>query len=222
METHVVKILSIAKVTHDVLQIRTEKPAGYAFIPGQATEVAIQKEAWINERRPFTFTALPSADFLEFTIKTYPEHKGVTNELLSLVPGDALVVHDVWGAISYKGPGLFIAGGAGITPFLAIFRQLAQEGKLKGNRLVFANKKKADIIHEAELVAGLGNEVIHVLSDELLPGYRHGFVSATILEETIQGHRDHVYVCGPPPMMDAVLKALANLGVGDAAVTVEI
>jgi ferredoxin-NADP reductase len=222
METHVVKILSITKVTHDVLQIRTEKPAGYAFVPGQATEVAIQHADWINERRPFTFTSLPSADFLEFTIKTYPAHKGVTNHLLSLVPGDALVVHEVWGAISYKGPGLFIAGGAGVTPFLAIFRQLAQEGKLQGNRLLFANKTKADIIHEAELAAGLGKEAIHVLSDELLPGYRHGFVDGTLLEETLAGHRDHVYVCGPPPMMDAVLKALENLGVGDAAVTVEI
>lgn len=222
MEEHIVKIISKALITHDVLQIRIEKPAGYDFVPGQATEVAINKENWKQERRPFTFTALPSADYLEFTIKTYPAHKGVTNELLSLVPGDELIIHDVWGAIRYKGPGLFIAGGAGITPFLAIFRHLAQEGKLQGNRLVFANKKKEDIIHEAELAAGLGNEVIHVLSDELLTGYRHGFIAAPLLEETLAGHRDHVYVCGPPPMMDAVLKALETLGVGDAAVTVEI
>ena len=58
MEEHVVKILSIEPVTHDVKHFKIEKPAGYSFIPGQATEVAIHKPGWENERRPFTFTSL--------------------------------------------------------------------------------------------------------------------------------------------------------------------
>ena len=43
MEQHIVKIKSIEKVTHDVLQIATEKPRHYNFTPGQATEVSIKK-----------------------------------------------------------------------------------------------------------------------------------------------------------------------------------
>src|ERR1043165_4081102 len=124
MESHIVKIRSIKNVTHDVLQIIVDRPANYNFTPGQATDVAINKEKWKEEKRPFTFTSLPDANFLEFTTKTYPEHKGVTNELLKLKPGDELILHDVWGAISYKGEGVFIAGGAGVTPFLSIFRHL--------------------------------------------------------------------------------------------------
>jgi len=54
-----VKVLEIEKVTHDVLGIKIEKPAGYTFIPGQATEVAINDKEWINKKRPFTFTNLP-------------------------------------------------------------------------------------------------------------------------------------------------------------------
>jgi predicted ferric reductase len=38
--------------------------------------------------------------------------------------GDELIIRDVWGAIEYKGEGVFIAGGAGVTPFIAILRQL--------------------------------------------------------------------------------------------------
>src|SRR5882724_11272995 len=113
MESHISKIRSIKNVTHDVLQIVVERPANYDFTPGQATELSINKEKWKDERRPFTFTSLPGANFLEFTIKTYPARKGVTNELLNVKPGDELILHDVWGAISYKGEGIFIAGGAG-------------------------------------------------------------------------------------------------------------
>src|ERR1051325_10044981 len=103
MEKHVVKIKSIDHVTHDVLKIVTEKPGTYNFTPGQATDVSINREGWQNQTRPFTFTCLPDDDYLEFTIKTYPSHKGVTNELLQLKQNDELILHDVFGAIAYKG-----------------------------------------------------------------------------------------------------------------------
>lgn len=124
MEEHIVKILSIESVTHNVRQYNIEKPNGYHFIPGQATEVAINLPEWKNERRPFTFTSLNDWDHLQFTIKSYSDHNGVTNQLGQLKAGDELILHDVWGAIQYKGEGTFIAGGAGVTPFIAIFRQL--------------------------------------------------------------------------------------------------
>src|SRR5262245_37404075 len=122
-EEHIVRILSVHDVTHNVRSYKFEKPAGYKFEPGQATEVAINKKGWKEEKRPFTFTSLNERPYLEFTIKSYTDHPGVTNELHSLKPGDELLIHDVWGAIAYKGEGYFIAGGAGITPFIAILRQ---------------------------------------------------------------------------------------------------
>jgi ferredoxin-NADP reductase len=45
-------------------------------------------------------------------------------------PGDQLIIRDVWGAITYKGKGVFIAGGAGITPFISIFRDLSARNEL--------------------------------------------------------------------------------------------
>lgn len=222
MESHIVKIKSIDMVTHDVLRFVLQKPDNYTFTPGQATEVAINKENWKEEKRPFTFTCLPDDDYLEFTIKTYPFRKGVTNELLSLRPGDELIIHDVWGAISYKGEGIFIAGGAGITPFLSIFRYLNSINKIRGNKLIFANKTKADIIHEDELRRLLGNSFINILSDETVEGYEHGFITESFLKKNLSTTGSKFYVCGPPPMMDAIQKILANLGVGEDSVVVEI
>ena len=115
-----VKIESIDKITHDVIRIVTTKPFGYKFIPGQATDVSINKEGWEEKKKPFTFTNLPDENHLEFTIKTYPDHKGFTNQLRKLKKEDELILHEVFGAISYKGPGVFIAGGAGVTPFISI------------------------------------------------------------------------------------------------------
>src|SRR5206468_5768410 len=122
-----VKIISIKPVTHNVNQIRVEKPAGYQFVPGQATEVSINKDKWREEKRPFTFTGLNEDPYLEFTIKSYKDHQGVTNEIGLLKTGDELIVRDVWGAIHYQGEGYFIAGGAGITPFIAILRRLRKD-----------------------------------------------------------------------------------------------
>jgi ferredoxin-NADP reductase len=86
MEEYVVRILNIEHVTHDVKRFQVEKPAGYSFIPGQATEMSINTPAWRNEKRPFTFTYLRSASYLEFTIKIYSERNGVTN-----APGQLII-----------------------------------------------------------------------------------------------------------------------------------
>ena len=221
MEEHIVKILNIDKVTHNVKRLQIEKPEGYSFNPGQATEVSINTLALRNEKRPFTFTCLNSESYLEFTIKIYPEHKGITNELSKLKPGSELIIRDVWGDIAFKGEGVFIAGGAGITPFISIFRDLKSKDKIGGNMLVYANKTKNDIILESELKQMLGDSFLNILSDEKSKVYFHGFITEEFLKTNIPVHYKNYYMCGPPLMMEAVLKQLSNLGVGDKFITME-
>ena len=222
MEKHVVKIISIEQVTHDVKRFQVEKPSGYSFIPGQATEVSVNTPELKNEKRPFTFTCLNKESYLEFTIKIYPSHKGVTAELGKLKKGAELIIRDVWGAISYQGKGVFIAGGAGVTPFISIFRDLQDRDEISGNMLVFANKTKADIILENDFKKFLGKSFINILSEEKIKGYYHGIINEAFLKSTIGDFKKKFYVCGPPPMMDAVLKQLANLGVGENSITLEL
>lgn len=221
MEQYVVKIKSIDNVTHDVLRIVTEKPQKYDFTPGQATEVSINKNGWQDEKRPFTFTCLPDDDYLEFTIKTYPSHKGVTNEMLLLKQNDELILHDVFGAIGYKDAGVFIAGGAGVTPFISIFRFLQSKNEVGGNKLIFANKKKADIILENEFEKLLGKNFINILSDEKANGYGHGYITEEFLKLNIANLNKTIYLCGPEPMMEAVEKHLSNLGVKSKSIIKE-
>jgi len=170
MEEHIVKILASEYVTHDVKRFTVQKPEGYSFMAGQATEVSINKPEWRDQKRPFSFTSLNSWENLEFTIKIYREHAGVTNQMEKLQEGDELIIRDVWGAITYKGPGFFIAGGAGITPFIAILRQLKGDCKVKGNKLIFSNKTSADIILKDEFRKMLGSDFYIVLTRERVIG----------------------------------------------------
>lgn len=211
MTQHPVKIISIQHINHDVLQIVTEKPKQYNYSSGQATEVAINTAEWKDEKRPFTFTSLPTDDFLEFIIKTYSQHKGVTNQLLKLKVDDELILHDVFGAIAYKGEGAFIAGGAGVTPFISIFRHLQSKKEIGNNMLIFANKTKADIILIQEFKNLLGKRFINILSDEKADGYPHGQITEDFLKAQLNGSNKYVYVCGPPPMMNAIEKQLDHL-----------
>src|SRR4051812_21476138 len=109
MEEHIVKILHSEFITHDVKRITVQRPGNYHFKSGQATEVSINKPEWKKEKRPFTFTSLDSWKDLEFTIKIYEDHNGVTKEIGRLREGDEIILHDVWGAITYQGKGVFIA-----------------------------------------------------------------------------------------------------------------
>lgn len=211
-ESHVVRIHSIENVTHDVYRLRLDKPDGYSFKPGQATEVAIKKPGMEEERRPFTFTSLPEDPFLEFTIKSYQDHHGVTEQIAKLKAGDELIIHDVWGAIEYKGPGYFIAGGAGITPFLAILRQLKALGQLQGNTLFFSNKTKADIILKDELKELLGENCVFIVTDRDEAGYPKGFIDEEFLKKNVTDPSKHFYVCGPQPMIDAINGILITMG----------
>jgi ferredoxin-NADP reductase len=217
----IVKVKSIQHITHDVLNIFTEKPRQFIFNPGQATEISINKEGWKDEKRPFTFTCLPDKDYLEFVIKTYPERKGVTNELLQLEKDDELILNDVFGDIAYHDKGLFIAGGAGITPFICIFRYLQSKNIVPGNKLIFANKMKNDIILEREFQQLLGENFINILSGEKVEGYAYGFITESFLKSYIDDSTRNIYLCGPPPMMDAVEKQLENLKISKKSIIKE-
>ena len=213
--SHLVKIKSIEHLTHDVLHLVVEKPKDYPYFPGQAVDISINKPGWETKKTCFTFTSLPEDDQVEFVIKTYPSHQGITNELISAKVGDEIYLYKPFGDIRYKGDGIFIAGGAGITPFIAILKDLERKNKLGNNKLIFANKGKADIILEDHFKKILSDKFINVLSDEDLEGYEHGYICQEIIQKHQEPELKFYYLCGPPPMMNAVEKQLASLGVAE-------
>src|ERR1700744_3795222 len=221
MEKHVVKVLGTAFVTHNVKRFTVERPQGYQFTSGQATDVSINKPGMEDDLHPFTFTSLASDDHLEFTIKIYKGNNGMTEKLLDVNAGDELILHDVFGAINYKGPGIFIAGGAGITPFISILRQLKHDNQLAGQVLLFANRTGQDVILKAELDEMLGQNHIDVLSNPAAPGAHGSHIDKSLIKKYLTAKTEYAYVCGPDAFVADMKKNLLELGLKEEQVVIE-
>lgn len=210
---HTVTLLLSEFVTHDVKRFVFTRPEGFDFAPGQGVELAIDEPQWRSQGHPFTPTSLAGDGVLEFTIKGYPEHHGVTEKLHALKPGARVLMSAPFGAIRYQGPGTFIAAGAGITPFMAILRMLAAEGKLEGHSLIFSNKTPADIICGQELHHYLGERCQLLCTRETDCNCRGGGrIDIDFLRRQIDDFSRHFYVCGPPPFVNSITAALIELG----------
>lgn len=218
---YTVKVTGVLSLTHDVKQIRTEKPEGYQFTPGQATEVALNKEGLQEEKRPFTFTCLPADEYLEFVIKSYLDHDGVTKQIDAIEEGDELIIDDAWGAIAYEGKGVFIAGGAGVTPFISIFRDLEARGEVDGNKLIFSNKTGKDVILEPYWEELLGEDFTSTITHERIEGHENGHINMEFLKKHVEDYSQHFYVCGPDQMVKDISAALKQLGASPNGIVFE-
>jgi hypothetical protein len=218
---HTVKIISTEYVTHNVKHFVVEKPEGFEFVPGQATDLSINEPEWKDNKHPFTFTSLNDKPHLEFTIKIYDNPHGVTHHLGQLEAGAELIISDAWGAIEYKGPGYFIAGGAGITPFIAILRQQYKDRRLDGNTLFFSNKTDQDIILKDELEAMLGTDAHFTITNQKDSRYDQRRINADFLKAEVKDFKKHFYVCGPDQMVLDINKTLGKLGAKPDSVVFE-
>ncbi len=217
---YTIHILESEMLNHNVKRFRTDKPGGFAFEPGQATELSLPREKDLaDDKHPFTFTSLPEDSWLEFTIKIYPEHEGLTDRLRKYGKGDVFEIGDAWGAITYKGPGLFLAGGAGVTPFLAILRQLDEQGELDGNALWFSNKKSEDIFLADELRARLGDNLELILTEEKGPNF--GRIDRDRLADGVGDPGQYYYICGPDEMVSELAEDLKSLDVPEDHIVTE-
>lgn len=226
-EVFTVKILKMESLNYNIKKIRVEKPVDYSFVNGQATEVAVNSKGFRDKFRPFTFTSLNTDSYLEFIIKIYsvkdnPKHTGVTEKIGELDVGDEFLVKEPFGDIGYKGSGLFLAGGTGITPFYSMFKDLNKRNLTESNMLIFSNSFGRDIFLEEELKNLLGKENISfTISQEKRQGYEHGRVGEEMIRELdLQGDCFY-YVCGPGPFQQSMITILDKLNVSKKKIFAE-
>ena len=100
--THRVQIKKTEHINHNVLHLVTDKPEVTNLNQVKPQKYLLIKTIGQDKKRQFTFTSLPENKELEFTIKLYPSHDGVTEQLIELQVGDYLLIGDSWGAINYQ------------------------------------------------------------------------------------------------------------------------
>lgn len=217
---NVLKILNTEFLTHNVKRFVVEKPKDWIYTPGQATHLALNLPGWEDQWRPFTFTSLNDWEYLEFIIKIYDAHDGVTKQLGKLNAGATILMKDVFGTIAYRGPGIFLAGGAGITPFIAIFRALFFSGNMRNVGLIYSNHYHEDVILHQELSQMLGNAYANVFTKEGVVGFAEKRIDRKFLVETIRDFDSRFYVCGPTDFVTDITGYLTDLGANTASIIV--
>lgn len=217
---NVLKILNTEFLTHNVKRFVVEKPKDWSYAPGQATHLAVNLPGWEDQWRPFTFTSLNDWDYLEFIIKIYDAHDGVTKQLGKLNAGATILMKDVFGTITYRGPGIFLAGGAGITPFIAIFRALFFSGNMRHVGLIYSNHYHEDVILHQELTQMLGNAYANVFTKEGVVGFAEKRIDRKFLVETIRDFDSRFYVCGPTDFVTDITSYLTDLGAKTSSIIV--
>jgi ferredoxin-NADP reductase len=215
---HEVRILSKKSLNHDVVRFHLERPKGFQFTAGQAIELLLKHPVPLGPG-PFTFTGLNTSNELELTIKIYEAHKGLTAALAKLNPGDTVIITDPWDSFINKGPGVFIAGGAGITPFIALLRQMQMDGTIGKSQLLFSNKTLDDVFLRDELRDILSDRYLDIVTRADKRG-TPSRINADFLSKHIADLKQPFYVCGPPGFVESVQSALKEIGASEQMVNV--
>ncbi|MEO1020253.1 MAG: flavodoxin reductase [Pseudomonadota bacterium] len=216
------EIKSIRDMAANVREVTVDRPEGYEFEPGQATLVCLCKDGWCNESRPFSFTSAPTWRTLTFAIKIYPEHHGVTAQIGRSRPGDWIEIGEAFGTICYLGPGTFIAGGTGITPFISIVRMLREHSSLDGHQLLFASRREKDIIACSELYEAFGASATFAITAEASSIFEPRPIRETLAWRNVQPSlTDRIYLCGPTSMVEELNGELRSAGFAEDQIVKE-
>jgi len=209
---YTVQIVEKKWLTHDVLQLKLSRPGDFSFRAGQAVEVALEEPRFFGDSASLTLTSLDSDNFLEIILKVYFSRRGITHGISKLNEGNRLKISAPWDSFPNRGPGIFIAGGAGITSFLAILRQFATDGKIRGSKLLFSNKTEKDIFFADEFEHLLGADFIRIVTRENNTSRWHGRLNKYFLQEYITQFDCPFYISGPGNFTEQIKNLLVEIG----------
>jgi propane monooxygenase reductase component len=224
LQTQAMRVEGIEALTHDIRRLVLSGPE-ITYKPGQYVDIKIPGS---DEIRSFSMANLPCGE-LEFMIKVYPD--GKFSSLLSsgeLQAGHELEVTGPYGVFTLREksdrPLLFIGGGAGMAPILALLRAMAERGVDRPAVYYYGARGPQDLFHLDELAE----------LEQRLPNFRFVPALSHCEEEDWSGERGLItdvvarceqelgevdaYLCGPPPMVDAAIGLLEQKGVPESRV----
>lgn len=197
------------------------------IVPGTSAETA-DKEV----RRAYSPANVSNWDGqLEFYIRLLPG--GAMSDYLSMRAkvGDVLVVSSADGEFVLAENGLrprwFLAGGTGLSPLLSMLRKMAEFGEMQPARLFFGVTRHGEVFAQDEIAAladalpDFHADTVVWTPDEAWTGAVGNPVELAAAEITLADEMPDVYLCGPPPMMDAAFAALTAAGVPEDQIHAE-
>jgi benzoate/toluate 1,2-dioxygenase reductase subunit len=190
--------------------------AAPAFLPGQYVNIDVPGS---GQNRSYSFSSAPGEKRIGFLIKKIPggvmstwlERAEVGTKLELTGPLGSFYLREV------QRPLLFLAGGTGLAPFLSMLEVLARTNPEQKVHLIYGVTRDLDLVlddHIEAYATRLPNFTFStVVADAASSHARKGWVTQHMSEDVLNGGDVDVYLCGPPPMVDAVRKHLDDTGV---------
>jgi propane monooxygenase reductase component len=221
------EVVANDEVTHDMrrLVLRLDDPAGFKYFPGQYVDISVPGTDAVRSFSMANTTCREDGQ-LEFVIKIYPD--GLFSHFLEsqLAIGDRLHITGPYGVFTlregHEEDLVFVGGGAGMAPILALLRSMAERGITRKATYYYGARRRRDLCFEDEL-RGL---------EQTLANFRYvpalsepddsddwdgevGLITDVVKKHEAGLENAHAYICGPPPMVEAAMPLLAQLGVPD-------
>lgn len=186
------------------------------FLPGQYVNIGVPGS---GQHRSYSFSSAPGETKISFLIKKIPG--GVMSTWLEAAkPGDKLDLQGPLGSFYLRDvqrPLLFLAGGTGLAPFLSMLEVLARSNSQQHVHLIYGVTRDLDLVQVDAIdayVTRLPNfSYATVVADAASNHPRKGWVTQHIPANALNDGDVDVYLCGPPPMVDAVRKYFDDQGV---------
>lgn len=204
------KLIGRKQLSRDQVEYIFKPSHPLDYVPGQYLELHTPHAHADSrgERRMFTIAAAPGADTIRIALRHYTPSSTFKKTMQTLPIGTVMTATGIYGDFLLpKKPSdklLFIAGGIGITPFRAHLEWLLQQNQSRDGVLLYSVRDESDVVFEDILRAKEhGVQLIVVttpLDQKTLASYVPDIASR------------HVYISGPPPMVDALDSSARKLG----------
>ncbi len=195
-------VTAVEELTNDIrrLELAVDEPADFSFLPGQYVDIWVPGSD--DARRSFSMANLPGDGRIELIIKRYPGGRFSSMLDGEIGVGDTLGFTGPYGAFHLRQnsrPILMLAGGSGMAPILSLLRRLAQEKSERPVRFFYGARSQEDLFY-VDMVEQFGASLADFEFIPVVGGFVHEPAG-----ECLAGMDDpEVYMCGPPPMIDAM------------------
>jgi ferredoxin-NADP reductase len=217
---YTIKYLSSRDVASGTKAFEFEKPTGYKFIAGQATDWTLVEPAETDAEgngRSFSLACAPDEPVLR--IATRMRDTAYKRILGKMQPGDTISIDDPWGEFilheDESREAVFLCGGIGVTPFYSMMKDAVLRNTSRKLTLFFSNKTAKDAPFRDELLEFVSKNpslrMIETITDDPSWTGEKGFIDRAMLERHIPDITKPIYyVAGPPQMVAAMKKMLLD------------
>lgn len=217
-------------VADNTIAVRFTKPAGFGFAAGQHVTLTLPDLApWDAKGAARTLTLASAPHDTDLMIATRVSESAFKRTLDALPVGTAVRLSGPSGEMTLHAdatrPAVFLAGGIGITPFLAMARHAAAARLPHRITLLYSNHQPKDAAFLDELrrleEANPNFRLIATMTDTFGAGHawsgETGYIDADLIKRLVQDVRAPIYYfAGPPAMTSAMRDVLKTLGVADS------